>query len=231
MASEKEIFAKQGLMKVAVDAVVFTARNDDLQILLIKRKYDPFAGSYALPGGFVKEDEELDEAVLRELEEETGVKNISLHPLTVRGKVGRDSRGRVISLPYLALISGDVKLRPSTDAVGAKWFSIYSLPKLAFDHKDIIDDALKSLRFFIQTTNIASQILPSKFTLTQLQSLYELILERPLDKRNFRKKIKELDVLLETDELFREGAHRPAKLYKFKNKTFKPLQEQMRVFL
>lgn len=209
---------------VTVDAVVFTILDNKLKILLIKRKIDPHKGKFALPGGFVEFKEELEAAVKRELEEETGVKNIFLKKLHAFGKVGRDPRGRVITISYLALIAGEtVKLHATTDAELAKWFSAYDLPELGFDHKQIIDDALLHLRFEIQNTNIAFQIMPDKFTLTELQNAYEIILNEKMDKRNFRKKIKELEILKELDEMKMDGAHRPAHLYSFKEKQYKML--------
>lgn len=217
---------------VAVDAVVFTVLQDELKILLIRRKEPPFEGMWALPGGFVNEQEELEHAAQRELEEETNVRQIFLKQLGVYGGVGRDPRGRIITVAYLAFISADQQhLLPSTDASEAAWFSADSLPKLAFDHRDIIHDSLKQLRYEIQTTNIAVQILPERFTLSQLQRLYELVLDKQLDKRNFRKRIKELDILTATHETRMEGAHRPAKLYKFAASTYHSIGEKAHVML
>ncbi|MBT4446488.1 NUDIX hydrolase [archaeon] len=220
-----------GLMQVAVDAVVFTVSFDDLKILLIKRKYAPFKEAYALPGGFVKKDEELEDAAARELEEETGVKDIFLRQYATYGDVNRDPRGRVLSIAFLALINQDQKLHATTDASSADWHSVYDLPDLAFDHQEIVENAIKELRYRLQTTNIALQILPQYFTLTQFQRLYELVLDKPLDKRNFRKRIKELDVLKETNREFREGAHRPAKLYTFKYQKYRTIKDKINVFL
>lgn len=220
-----------GFMQVAVDAVVFTVQYDDLKILLIKRKIPPFKDSYAIPGGFVKEDEELEDAAARELEEETGVKDIFLRQFACYGKVGRDPRGRVLSIAYLALISPEQNLQASTDASEASWHSVYGLPKLAFDHKEIIEQALAELRYRIQTTNVALQILPQYFTLSQLQKVYELVLDKELDKRNFRKRIKELDILKETSRTWREGAHRPAKLYTFRHQKYRTIRDKISVFL
>ena len=169
---------------VAADAAVFTILHNELKILLIKRKNEPFKGKFALPGGFVELNENLEDAAKRELEEETGVKDIFLKKLLAFGDVGRDPRGRVIAIPFLALIDGEnVKLHATSDAELAKWRSIYNLPELAFDHKDIIDNALNDLRFEIQNTNIAFQIMPERFTLTELQKAYEIILDKKIDKR------------------------------------------------
>lgn len=218
-------------MRVAVDAVVFTVLDDALQILLIERGKEPFAGRHALPGGFVEPDEDLAEAAARELREETGVKNIFLKQLRAYGAPDRDPRGRVLSVAFLAFIPGDRPLRAATDAAAARWFPVDELPALAFDHATIVADALRELRFELQTTNIAAQILPRRFTLSQLQHLYETVLQRPLDKRNFRKRIKELGLLAETGEYWREGAHRPAMLYAFASRRYADIAEKLHVFL
>lgn len=215
---------KKDRFYIAVDAVVFTILDKELKILLIKRKNDPSKGRYALPGGFAELDENLEDAARRELEEETGVKNIFLKKLHAFGDVGRDLRGRVITIPFLALIDGDkIKLNSTSDAELARWYPIDRLPELAFDHKKIIDDALQHLRFEMQNTNIAFQMMPEKFTLTELQQAHEIVLDKKIDKRNFRKKIGELGILKGLTETKMEGAHRPAKLYSFKSKTYKML--------
>lgn len=218
-------------IRIAVDAVVFSVIGNALKILLIKRKNPPFGGKYALPGGFVEIDEDLEAAAQRELEEETGVKDIFLQQIGAYGTVGRDPRGRIVSVAFMALISPDAKLQASTDALKAEWFHIEELPELGFDHECIISDALKHLRYEIQTTNIALQILPKRFSLTALQQLYESVLGKHLDKRNFRKRIKELDILRETNEFMMEGAHRPARLYSFKNQRYQSIKEKVQVFL
>ncbi|MBI5389858.1 NUDIX hydrolase [Candidatus Woesearchaeota archaeon] len=220
----------RGTVRVAVDAVVFTIQQDQLKLLLIQRKNPPFQGMYALPGGFIHPAEALEAAAHRELSEETGVKDIFLTQLGAYGAVKRDPRGRIISIAYLALIKGDQRLKPATDASAAQWLSIHQLPTLAFDHAAIIADALKRLHYEIQMTTLASQILPSKFTLTQLQHLYELILGRNMDKRNFRKWIKELDLVQELPE-WTSGKHRPAQLYRFKISSYQQLGDRVNLQL
>lgn len=213
---------KKSQFYVAADCVVFTIHKHELKLLLIKRKNEPFKARYALPGGFVDIDENLDAAAKRELLEETGVKDILLKQLNAFGDVGRDPRGRVVSVPFIALIDGeDLKLSASTDAELAKWHDAYDLPELAFDHKKIIDMALSYLRHELLTTNIAFQLMPNKFTLSELQKAYEVILGKALDKRNFRKKILELSMVKELNESKMEGAHRPAKLFSFKDPRYK----------
>lgn len=220
-----------GEMQVAVDAVCFTVLHDELKILLIQRKYEPFKGGYAIPGGFVKKDEELEDAVKRELAEETGATGAFLKQLGAYGKVGRDPRGRILSISFVALINPHQRLQATTDAMAAEWFAVDNLPKLEFDHDKIIADALDFLRFELQTTNIAREVLPEFFTLSQLQHLYETVLGKKLDKRNFRRRIKEMDVLKETDKTHMDGAHRPAKLYTFKDKKYTQLKERIQVFV
>lgn len=218
-------------MQVAVDAVVFTCQRSMLQVLLIRRKKEPFKEKYALPGGFIEPGETAEEAVLRELQEETGVKNIFLKQLKAYTEPQRDPRGRVLSIAYIALISPDQDLVAASDALAAEWVSITKLPTLAFDHRIILADALRELRIEIQTTNIAAQILSKKFTLTEMQQLYEIILNTALDKRNFRKRIFQLDILKECAETKMEGAHRPAQLYSFITSKYAPLREKMHAFL
>ena len=217
---------------LAVDTVIFTIKDNDFQILLIKRKNSPYKGMYALPGGLVEKNEEVEETASRELEEETGVKNIFLKQFGVYSSVGRDPRGRVVSVAFIALISSDnINLCAKDDAELAGWFSVDSMPKLAFDHKKVIEDAILNLRFEIQTTNIAFQILPKRFTMPELKSTYELILGKKFDKRNFSKRIKSLEILKETNEYRMDGPHRPAQLYEFKDIKYKPLKDKIHVFI
>jgi len=208
-------------ISITVDIVIFTIRDDDLQVLLVKRKYPPFKGMWVIPGGFVQENEDLEKAALRELEEETGVKDVYLEQLYTFGEPKRDPRGHVVTISYMALIDSEtVRLRATMDAEKAAWYSIYKLPELGFDHKKILDYSLQRLRYKLEYTTVGFQLLPKKFTLSGLQSAYEIILNKKLDKRNFRKKILSLGLLQATAETKMEGAHRPAKLYRFKKKEF-----------
>jgi len=201
---------------VTVDVVIFTVQDRDLKVLLISRKWWPFAGRWALPGGFVLEEEGLDEAARRELREETGVSDVHFEQLHTFGEPGRDPRTRVITVAYYALVAAeDLALTAATDAHEASWWSVYGLPPLAFDHDRILARALRRLRERILDSNVAFQLMPERFTLTALQATYEVILDRRLDKRNFRKKILSSEVLEETGETWMEGRHRPARLYRF----------------
>ncbi len=200
---------------VTVDITVFTVRNDELNILLIKRAEPPFQGGWAIPGGFVMEDEDLEEAAARELVEETGVCDVYLEQLYSFGAPGRDPRGHTVTVAYSALIPSDnLELTASTDAEDAAWFAIDKLPELAFDHDEILEVALDRLVAKLEYSTLAFQLMPEAFTLTELQHVYELIERKEIDKRNFRKRILALNAIKPTGEEKREGPHRPAKLFR-----------------
>jgi 8-oxo-dGTP diphosphatase len=212
---------------VTVDCVVFGLDEEDLKIILIERDVEPFKGRWALPGGFVHLDESLEEAAMRELEEETGIQNVFLEQLYTFGDVNRDPRDRVISVAYYSLVNlRDHKIKAATDARNAAWFSVDDVPKLAFDHNKILDVALKRLRGKVRYEPIGFELLPEKFTLTELQQMYEKILEQKIDKRNFRKKILNMELLEELDEVQMDVAHRAARLYKFDEKKYRQLKEK-----
>ncbi len=203
---------------VTVDIVVFTVKNGDLNILLVKRKFNPFKGKWALPGGFIREKEEIKKAAARELEEETGVSGVYLEQLYTFGEVKRDPRGRVITVAYFALVPDDkFRLRASYDAEDVQFFSTKSLPLLAFDHKEILQYAIERLRNKIQYTNVAWSLLPSAFTLREIQDVYQAIWGRHLDKRNFRKKLLSLGLLRSLKRHKRGSRQRPAQLHSFKS--------------
>jgi 8-oxo-dGTP diphosphatase len=216
---------------VTVDIVIFTIRPDGLNVLLVRRGVPPFEGRWAIPGGFVHDAESLEAAALRELEEETGVRDVYLEQLYSFGDPGRDPRGRVITVAYYALIAGD---RPDptagSDAAAARWWPTVELPPLAFDHDAILKYAIERLRNKLEYTTVGFQLLPRKFTLTQLQRVYEAILERRLDKRNFRRKIDLLGILTPLKEWRREGASRPARLYEFSARRFEKLKDKGIIF-
>ncbi len=212
---------------LTVDCVVFGLDEQDLKVILIKRDLEPFSGQWALPGGFVLMNETLEESAIRELREETGVEKVFLEQLYTFGKVDRDPRDRVISVAYYALVNlRDHKIKAATDARDAAWFSVYDLPKLAFDHDEIFNTALKRLKAKVRYEPIGFELLPKKFTLTQLQNMYEKILEENLDKRNFRKRILSMDLLDELDEVEMDVAHRAAKLYKFNEKRYQQIKDK-----
>ncbi len=202
---------------VTVDIALFTVRAAQLQVLLIQRKEWPFAGQWALPGGFVRPAETLEAAACRELAEETGVSRVLLEQLRTFGDPGRDPRTWVITVAYTALVSSDtLVLRADTDAADARWCSPDALPgPLAFDHQPILDHALRSLRARLHVSlDVAAALLPARFTLSALQEVYEILLGRSVDKRNFRKWVLTTGSLASTGDEQR-GRHRPALLYEF----------------
>jgi 8-oxo-dGTP diphosphatase len=213
-------------IRVTVDVVIFTIRGGALHMLLVRRAAPPFRGRYAIPGGFVHEDESLDAAARRELAEETGVRDVYLEQLYTFGDPGRDPRGRVVTVAYFALIASDeTPLRAGTDAAEARWFAVDAVPALAFDHRKILDYALERLRNKLEYTTVGFQLLPEKFTLVELQAVYEAILGRRLDKRNFRRKIDLLRIVLPLREQRRTG-RKPARLYRFSAARFEKLKDK-----
>lgn len=211
---------------LTVDCVVFGLDEGDLKVLLIQRALEPFAGKWALPGGFVRMEESLDDAARRELQEEAGIRPSHLEQLYTFGAPGRDPRGRVVTVAYFALVKlSEHNVHAATDAREAAWFSVWDTPKLAFDHAEILSVALQRLKGKVRYQPIGFELLPPKFTLTQLQRLYEVILERELDKRNFRKKILSMEFLEELDEVEQDVSHRAARLYRFDSKKYRQLEK------
>ncbi len=208
--------------EITTDVVIFTIKDNKLQVLLVKRANEPFKGRWAIPGGFIRLSENLDNAALRILKEKTNVDNIYLEQLYTFGDPLRYPSSRVITCAYFALIrSDDIKLSFDTSQgiTEVQWHEVYNLPTLAFDHKEIIEYSLKRMRERLEFCPIAFQLLPQKFTLTELQKSYELILDMKLDKRNFRKKVLTGAVLKELNEYTKTGSKRPARLYSFDNIT------------
>lgn len=209
---------------VTVDCAVFGWTGDELELMLIRRGAEPFRGRWALPGGFVNIDESLEDAARRELEEETGVSDLYLEQLYTFGDPDRDPRGRIITVAYYALVDlASHPARGGSDAAEAGWFPTGALPPLAFDHPEIVATARRRLQSKVRYAPIGFELLPDKFTLTQLQRLYEVILDRPLDKRNFRKKVLGLDLLVATGERERGVPHRAAQLYRFDHEKYREL--------
>src|SRR4029077_10092433 len=217
-------------MKVTVDIVIFTIQAGELKVLLVKRGVAPDAGQYAIPGGFVLDGEGLDQAALRELREETGVSEVYLEQLYSCSDPQRDPRGRVVTVAYFALISAeDSQLHAGTDAAAAAWLAVDDVPELAFDHAKILGYAVERLRNKLEYTTVGFQLLPEKFSLSQLQEVYEAILGRKLDKRNFRRKLALLKILKPTSEYRRDG-RKPARLYRFVAARFEKLKDKGIVF-
>jgi 8-oxo-dGTP diphosphatase len=203
---------------VTTDVVVFTIREERLEILLVRRRGEPFKGSWSLPGGFLQIEEDLEACALRELAEETGVRGVYLEQLYTFGAPGRDPRERVISVAYYALTRSDrLEVRASSDAAEVAWFPVRALPPLAFDHQAIVGLAHRRLKAKLDYSTIAFQFMPETFTLGELQRVYEILLGERLDKRNFRKHILALGRVEPTGELKRRGNHRPAQTYRLKD--------------
>ncbi|MBO5948711.1 NUDIX hydrolase [bacterium] len=204
--------------EITVDVVIFTIHEGSLKVLLVKRASEPFKGKWAIPGGFIRLSENLDNAALRILKEKTNVQNIYLEQLYTFGDPLRHPNSRVITCAYFALIrSDDIELsfEKNAEITSVEWQKVYDMPPLAFDHKEIIEYSVKRMRERLEFCPIAFQLLPEKFTLTELQKSYELILRKKLDKRNFRKKMMSLSILKELDEYTKSVSKRPARLYSF----------------
>jgi len=215
-------------IKVSVDAVVFGYDQETgVSVVLIKRKNEPFQKMWALPGGLVLNGESLDNAVKRELKEEAGIDVNYLEQLYSFGQPDRDPRNQVISVSYFGLVRPqDYQLSAQTDAEDVAWFNIKKLPKLAFDHKKIIDLAIKRLRGKITYEPIGFELLDKEFPFSDLEKLYQTLLDHDIDRRNFKKKIASLEILEELDETVQRGAGRPARLFKFNKKKYFELKEK-----
>lgn len=223
--------SKQDILKdffhaaFSVDNVVFGFDEGDLKVLLIFRGAEPHKGMWALPGDLVRLDEDLDLAAERVLHDLTGLSNIFMEQIRTFGKVDRHPFGRVITVAYYALVkTQDYKVSAAAWAEEAKWFSVHELPPLPFDHLEIIEFAKKSFKEKARTQPIGFELLPKHFTLTQIQHLFEAILEEKLDIRNFRKKILSTGLLIDTQKIEKGKAHRPAALYRFDKKRYQKLQ-------
>jgi 8-oxo-dGTP diphosphatase len=212
-------------IQIGVDIVIFTVQDSRLKILLTRRAKPPFKGRMAIPGRFIQADETLERAALRELKEETGVRNVYLEQLYSFDDPRRDPRGRMVSVAYYALVPGDRSAATPSNGVGTEWRPADHLPPLAFDHRHIVNYALERLRNKLEYTTVGFQLLPRKFTLPELQAVYETILGKKLDKRNFRKKMDLLGILKPLHEWRRTG-RKPARLYSFVPKKFEKLKDK-----
>ena len=220
-------------IKVAVDAVVFGYdKESGLNLLLIKRNIEPYKNAWALPGGLVKDSESLDEAVARELKEEAGLQTRYLEQLYTFGEPKRDPRNRVVSVAYFGVVrQSSFKLHASTDAADAAWFSLESLPDLAFDHTEIIKTARQRLKAKLTYQPVGFDLLDEKFLFSDLEHLYTSVLERPIDRRNFKKKIMQFGFLEQLAEKRKaDGAGRPGNLYKFRTDIYNQLSNSGFIF-
>jgi 8-oxo-dGTP diphosphatase len=212
---------------LTVDCVVFGFDEAELKVLLIERGLEPFKGRWALPGGFVRVEETLEAAARRELEEEAGLTDVFLEQLYTFGTVDRDPRERVVSVAYYALVTlAGHEAKAATDAANARWFPLSKVPQLAFDHGRILETAVERLKGKVRYQPIGFELLSEKFTLSQLQHLYEAVLGTELDKRNFRKKVLGFDLLVPLQETRMLGRHRPAQLFRFDAEKYERLKKR-----
>lgn len=221
----------QQSIQLSVDAVVFGYESETISVLLIKRKYEPFKGKWAIPGGFVLNKESLEEAVERELKEETGIEIDYLEQLYTFGNPKRDPRSRIVSVAYVGLIKpSSFKIFAATDAEEVQWFKITELPSLSFDHDEILKLAITRLQSKITYEPIGFELLDNKFPFSDLEKLYTTLLGREIDRRNFRKKMLGLNILDELDEKVSKGSGRPANLFKFNNERYFKLKKEGIIF-
>lgn len=206
---------RQGVMGVAVDLAIFTVQERRLELLLIRMKREPYTGRWALPGGRIRGDETVEQAAVRELREKAGIGDVWLEQLYTFSEPERDPGGRCISVAHMALIRGDVPLRTTDKYSGIGWFPVTRLPPLAFDHKEIAAYAVKRLRAKLEYTDVARNLLEPTFTLGELQRLYEAILGKRLDSRNFQRRVQAIGLVKDTGRVRRGQAYRPARLFRF----------------
>ncbi|MGJ1416016.1 NUDIX hydrolase [Sphingobacterium multivorum] len=225
-ASEKKYTYDYPRPAVTVDCVIFGFDKNQLKVLLTKRAIEPFLGKWAFPGGFIQEDENADDCALRKLQEEAGLKNIFLEQLYTFSNLARDPRGRVISIAYYALVRPDAyTLEAGVDIDAVQWFGIDEKLDLAFDHKQILNTAIQRLRGKIRYQPIGFELLPKQFTLPDLHNLYETVLQRSIDRGNFRKKILSMGLLIDHSDKQKDRRARAAKIYSFDRVKYKELTE------
>jgi len=206
-------------ISVAVDTIIFTIRKNELCALLIQMKKKPYTGQWAFPGGRIEANETTEEAAMRILQTQTNVAHVYLEQLKTFDEVKRDALERVVSVAYFALVAeDDLVLKTTEKYADVKWLPVKKLPSLAYDHKLIAKEAVNRLKGKLQYTNIVWSLLPKAFTLTDLQRVYEIILDTTLDKRNFRKRILSLNLIIPTGNKRSGDANRPAELYQFKQR-------------
>ena len=211
---------------ISVDCVIFGYDSTDLKVLLIKRGEKPYLDYWALPGDLIHPIESIDDSVKRVLKDLTGLSNVYMEQVKTFGDIGRHPLGRVFTIAYYSLLKiDDYTLNPSSFAKEAKWHSINSIGELAFDHNKIFATCKENLKQNVQRQPIGFELLPEKFTLSQLQNLYETILQKHFDKRNFRKKIISMKILKDSGEMQKSVSHRPAKLFTFNESNYLNLKK------
>jgi 8-oxo-dGTP diphosphatase len=221
---------KRMAVPLTADCVVFGPYEESLQILLIERKKPPFKGKWALPGGFLEGEETLEETALRELHEETGLGEVFLKQFFTFSRADRDPRGRIISTAFYALLTPySHQIEAGEDAEKVRWWKMNELPFLAFDHLHIIQMGLENLKRDLKISPLIFEVLPRHFSLGQLQKIYECILNRPVDKRNFWKKLQLMPFIIKTTEV-QKGSRRPASLYRFDRQMYQTSVNQGFIF-
>ncbi|MFC0344486.1 NUDIX hydrolase [Epilithonimonas hispanica] len=210
---------------IAVDCIIFGFDGENLNLLLVKRNFEPKKGEWSLVGGFVNAEETLDDSANRVLTSLTGLENIYLEQLKCYSELEREPTARIISVSYYALISTDENIRIN-EKYSAKWFDLKQFPNLIFDHNKMVQNAVTRLRYRASTQPIGFELLPEKFTMKDLQSLYEVIFDEKYDKRNFISKINSMDILVKTDEKDMTSSRKGSFLYRFdKEKYHKKLSQ------
>jgi len=223
MDSSDQYYFEHPRFHVALDCIIFGFDEGELRLLIHKRRMEPARGQWSLFGGFLKEGESLDEGANRILHELTGLEKIYMEQLQTYGEINRDPAGRVISVAYYALIPAHRYSEINSKQYGATWVSLNNMPALIMDHEDMVDKGLRRLRRRASTQPIGFELLSREFTMPQLQAVYEAIFQAKLDKRNFRKKILSLDVLLKLDQKDMSNSRRGAYLYRFDRKKYRKL--------
>lgn len=216
-----EYYKQNPKFYVGIDCIIFGFDKNQLNLLLLKRNFEPAKGRWSLMGGFIQEGESADDAAKRVLSELTGLQNVYMEHIGAFGAVDRDPGERVISLAYYALINIDEYDRELVQRHNAYWVNINELPELIFDHAEMVKKAQMIMKQKAPREPIGFNLLPDLFTLTQLQTLYEAIFGEPMDKRNFRKRVAEMDFIEKTDKIDKTGSRRGAYLYKFNDKAYR----------
>lgn len=215
---------------VTTDCIVFGFDGTKLNLLLINRGIEPYKGSWALPSGFMKIDETAEQGALRELQEETGVKDIYIEQMQAFTAVDRDPRERVMTIAFMAFVRQEkYEVIAGDDAAKAQWFPVKSLPQLAFDHKEIITLALDKLRWKMTYEPLAFRLLNKTFTISQLQTIYEVVFDKRFDRRNFHKKLTSLGYIIPTEEQ-QKTICRPSTLYTFDERKYREVAENRNIF-
>ncbi|NQU87842.1 MAG: NUDIX hydrolase [Mariniphaga sp.] len=220
-----KFYQNQDKLLLAIDSIIFgfDEGQHELKLLILKRKFEPAMGKWSLMGGFVQKDESIDEAAKRTAFQLTGLQDVYMEQLYTFGDIGRDPGGRIVSVAYFSLIKINDYNKEHVEKHGASWIPISELPDLIFDHSEMVKKAIRKLRIRARTQPIGFELLPEKFTIPQLQGLYEAIYQTPLDKRNFRRKLLAMGLLKKLDEKEKESSKKGAFYYRFRKKKYEEL--------